>query len=269
MFLDRHDGVKATPDELAAAHVQDLSIENEYGVHYHTYWFDPEAETVFCLASGPSEEAVDAVHLNSHGLGATTIIEIDPNVPLNQMFGHIPLFPSGTPYTASAIRTILFTDICGSVAQTELLGDDAAVAMVQEHDAIVRAALEARGGHEVKHTGDGIMASFASVAAGVACAVDVQRDLHTRNQAAEVPLHVSIGMSAGEPVTNDNDDLFGAVVQLAARLCAAASEGDIYVSVAVRELCMGKPFRFGDQGRLAMKGMTEPMQTYAVLWRDQ
>jgi adenylate cyclase len=79
---------------------------------------------------------------------------------------------------------------------------------------------------------------------------------------------VSIGISAGEPVTDDHDDLFGAAVQLAARLCAAASSGDIAVSVAVRELCIGKPFRFDDHGRLKLKGMREPTQTYAVSWRE-
>ena len=57
-------------------------------------------------------------------------------------------------------------------------------------------------------------------------------------------MDVRIGISAGEPVTDD-DDLFGAAVQLAARLCACANPGGITVSVAVRELCIGKRFRFG------------------------
>jgi adenylate cyclase len=62
--------------------------------------------------------------------------------------------------------------------------------------------------------------------------------------------------------------LFGAAVQLAARLCAAASSGDIAVSVAVRELCIGKPFRFHDLGELMLKGLPEPTQTYVVAWRE-
>ena len=86
---------------------------------------------------------------------------------------------------------------------------------------------------KVKHTGDGIMAAFTSVVA-VAFAVEVQRELHDFNQEAPIPLEVSIGISAGEPVTDDHDDLFGVAVQLAARLCVTASSGDIAVSIAVR-----------------------------------
>jgi adenylate cyclase len=112
------------------------------------------------------------------------------------------------------------------------------------------------------------MAAFTSVVSAVDCAVEVQRRIHARNQEATVPFEVSIGISAGEPVTDDHDDLFGAAVQLAARLCAAASSGDIAVSVAVRELCVGKPFRFDDHGQLTLKGMPEPIQAYAVSWRE-
>jgi class 3 adenylate cyclase len=112
------------------------------------------------------------------------------------------------------------------------------------------------------------MASFASVSAAVACAIAVQAALRERNEHAPTPLHVSIGISAGEPVTDDNDDLFGAAVQLAARLCDAAPAGDIVVSIAVRELCMGKQFRFEDRGTIPIKGLPELTQAYAVTWRD-
>jgi adenylate cyclase len=123
-------------------------------------------------------------------------------------------------------------------------------------------------GREVKHTGDGIMAAFTSVAGAVSCSIDVQRALHERNQREQVSLDVSIGISAGEPVTNDNDDLFGAAVQLAARLCGAADAGNIMVSVAVRELCIGKQFQFADHGKITLKGLPEPAQVFGVRWRD-
>ena len=96
-----------------------------------------------------------------------------------------------------------------------------------------------------------------------------QSALQERNEQAATQLNVSIGISAGEPVTDDNNDLFGAAVQLAARLCAAAQAGDISVSIAVRELCMGKQFRFEDRGTdPAWKGLSEPAHTYAVIWHD-
>jgi adenylate cyclase len=140
--------------------------------------------------------------------------------------------------------------------------------LLDEHNSIVRHELAVHDGREVKHTGDGIMAAFTSVVSAVAFSIAVQRRCHERNQKALTPFHVSIGISAGEPVTGDNDDLFGAAVQLAARLCAAASDGDIAVSVAVRELCMGKPFRFDDRGKHTLKGLLEPIHIYAINWSD-
>jgi class 3 adenylate cyclase len=73
---------------------------------------------------------------------------------------------------------------------------------------------------------------------------------------------------AGEPVTDDHDDLFGAVVQLAARLCGAASPGDIAVSLGVRALCVGEAFHFDDLGNFNLKGLPEPTPAYGVCWRE-
>ena len=268
MYIDRHDGASGlTPEEVVASHELDLEIQGEYGVHYITYWFDPADDTVFCLAEGPSQEVVEEVHRRAHGQSAGNIIELDQEVPLNAFFGSVPNHPRGTPYVESAVRAIVFTDMCGSVAQTQALGDDGHMLLLRAHNNVVRAELESHHGREVKHTGDGIMAAFTSVASSVAFAIAVQRALDAHNTQAEIPLQVSIGISAGEPVTDDHDDLFGAAVQLASRLCGAASSGEIVTSIAVRELCIGKPIAFEDRGRVELKGLPEPAQIYAVAWR--
>jgi len=268
MFLDRHDMPGISAEDLAAAHAKDLDVQERYGVKYHTYWFDPDEGTVFCLAEGPSKEIVNAVHEEAHGALASVILELDPSMPLNSMLGAMPHQPTGTAYTAPALRAIVFTDIVGSVAQTHTLGDEGHLQLLNDHNAIVREHLKAHEGREVKHTGDGIMASFNSAAAAVAFGIAVQSRLAQRNADAEIPLDVSIGISAGEPVTGDNDDLFGAAVQLAARLCGHCDAGDVCVSVAVRELCIGKPFVFEDRGQAALKGVPEPTQVYAAVWRE-
>jgi class 3 adenylate cyclase len=267
MYIDRHDAPGVSPEEVANAHDLDLAVQSKHGVRYHTYWFDPDNGSVFCLAEGPSKEAVEAVHQDAHGLLASTILELDATAPLNAFFGSLPAHPAGTAYTAPALRAIVFTDVCGSVAQTHELGDDGHLRLLGEHNDIVRGELISHDGREVKHTGDGIMAAFTSVVSAVDFAMAVQRQLQRRNENATTAFQVSIGISAGEPVTDDNDDLFGASVQLAARLCAAAPPGDIVVSVAVRELCVGKSFRFDDRGHLSLKGVPELTQAYAVSWR--
>jgi class 3 adenylate cyclase len=268
MYIDRHDLPGISPEELAEAHYLDLAAQDQFEVRYHTYWFDPANGSVFCLAEGPSQEAIEAVHRQAHGQLASAIIEIDPTAPLNAFFDRLPNHPAGTAYVAPAMRAIVFTDICGSVAQTRRLGDDGHMQVLREHDRIVRAELASHNGREVKHTGDGIMAVFTSSASAIAFAITVQRTLSRRNQNAATPFQVSIGISAGEPVTDASGDLFGAAVQLAALLCNAASPGDISVSLAVRELCIGKTFRFEDRGRIALKGLDEAAQAYAVWWRD-
>jgi class 3 adenylate cyclase len=268
LYMDRHDAPGITPEALADLHTRDIEVQERHRVRYHTYWFDPANGSVFCLAEGPTKQALEAVHQEAHGQLASTIVELDPNVPLNNLLGALPEFPPGTPYEAPAMRAILFTDLSGSVEQTSRLGDEGHMALLRVHNRIVRDALESHGGREVKHTGDGIMAAFNSVASAVAFAIVAQRGFREYNESSVDSLDVKIGISAGEPVTDDTDDLFGASVQLAARLCAAAPAGEIMASLAVRELCVGKQLVFEDREAVQLKGIPEPTVAYRVSWRD-
>jgi class 3 adenylate cyclase len=265
LYMDRHDVPGASAEEIAAAHSLDVGVQSEHGVRYLTYWFEADSGSVFCLAEGPSIEAVEQVHREAHGMLADNIIEVEPG-PVQAFFGSVPEHPVGTAYSESAVRAVLFTDICGSTEMTERLGDDRAMTLLHEHDAIVRDALARHAGREVKHTGDGIMASFSSVSSAVEAAIAMQRRFSERADDPDAHLDVRIGISAGEPVS-DHDDLFGAAVQLAARLCSCSDPRGITVSVAVRELCVGKRFLFESRGPMALKGFSEPTQVYAVDWR--
>jgi class 3 adenylate cyclase len=137
------------------------------------------------------------------------------------------------------------------------------MAMLRSHDAIVRKALATHGGLEVKHTGDGIMASFTSVTGAVQSAMEIQSRVAERNRDVADALRLRVGISCGEPVTEEGD-LFGAAVELAARLCAHGGAGGILVSSAVREVCLGKGFEFDDQGLAELKGFEEPVKLYGV-----
>jgi len=262
LFLDRHKAPGATPAEIAAAHELDLAVQDKYQVRYITYWFDDKEGTVFCLAEGPNRESLETVHREAHGLVADNIIEVGEG-PINAFLGEIPRHPAGEAYVDSAVRVVLFTDLCDSTQQTQELGDDGFMLLIREHDDIVRAALNKQGGREVKHTGDGIMASFTSVSAAVESAIEIQRSLRNRNKDKEPPIQLRVGISVGEPVT-ERGDLFGATVQLSARLCGAASRGGIAVSTAVRELCVGKRFDFDSRGALDFKGFAEPVPVFEV-----
>lgn len=266
LYLDRHELSDATAADVAAAHVKDLALQGQYGVQYLTYWFDYDRQRAFCLASGPDREAVIAVHRDSHGLVPSEVIEVDGD-EVQRFLGRMQEHTLGEAYVETAFRTILFTDIVGSTKLTQKLGDRGAMELVRAHDRIVRRAIDTNGGLEVKHTGDGLMASFRSVSAALEAAVHLQRDLVEHNREAPTSLEVRIGIAAGEPVL-ENDDLFGAAVQLASRLCDRAGSGVILVSGAVRDLAIGKPFRFERRGRLTVKGFDEPVSVYEVGWRE-
>src|SRR5262245_41923521 len=262
--MDRHEFEHLSAADAAGAHLKDLEVQDQFGVRFLTYWFDEERQTAFCLATAPNREAVEGVHRASHGFMAYQIIEVDHRM-VERFMGGIVEHPPGEPYVDTAFRTIMFTDIEGSTSLTQQLGDARAMTLVRTHDEIVRGALSRHGGSEVKHTGDGMMASFPSVAGGIASAVQIQNGIVEASDRLGLPLRVRIGLAAGEPVT-ERDDLFGATVQLAARLCGRAEPGSILVPGAVRDLALGKGFAFRKRGPLRLKGFDEPVSVFEVDW---
>ncbi len=271
-FMDRHDVRGATDEEISQAHLADIAMQNKFGVTNLTYWHNKEAGHLNCLVEAPSKEAANAVHANSHGMVASEVIEVDKTV-VEAFIGRIEQTPAAldpaTTNAGTALRIILFTDIVGSTAMTQKLGDEAAMEILENHDTTVRAALEKHGGREVKHTGDGIMASFASVSGSIRSAIDIQRTLSKFNQTnPKQVLKVKIGMCAGEPVEK-NKDLFGASVQLAARICDHAGAEEIQVTHTVQDLCLGKGFQFENPQKVMFKGFDETIGITDVQWQQQ
>jgi len=275
LYMDIHElpgGVSA--EDVAKAHAQDVKIEDKYGVHYHKYWVNEKAGKIFCLCHAPDAEAAVEVHRQAHGMVADKIIEIQPELA-EGFLGGVEVSEAGAALVPGAInerdpgiRTVLFTDIADSTTLTQALGDEAALAMLGVHDTIVRDALSASGGREVKHTGDGIMASFISAAGAVRCAIEIQRQLDKHSQEnPDRPLKVRVGAAVGEPV-EQNNDLFGSTVQLAARLCAHAQPEQILVSNAIAELCLGKGLLFEDVGEVSLKGFNSPVRAHAAAWKQ-
>jgi class 3 adenylate cyclase len=267
------DGANA--EDVAKAHAKDMETQKKYGVEYTRYWVNEKAGKIFCLCHAPNAEAAEQVHREAHGLMPDKIIEVQPELAEGFLGGvetnaaGAVIFPGGGADARDpGIRTVLFTDVVNSTTLTQLLGDEAALAVLGVHDTIVRDALTASGGREIKHTGDGIMASFVSAAGAVRCAIQIQRELDKHAQAnPDRPLKVRVGAAVGEPV-EQNNDLFGSTVQLAARLCAHAQPEQILVSNAIAELCIGKGLSFEEIGELALKGFASPVRAYATAWKQ-
>jgi class 3 adenylate cyclase len=276
LYMDIHNLPEGTtPEDVAKAHAKDMETQRKYGVEYTKYWVNDTGRKVFCLAHAPSAEAAEQVHREAHGMIPEKIIEVEPDVAEVFLGGTetnpagAVILPGGGPNERDpGIRTILFTDIVDSTALTQSLGDDAVMTLLDLHNTVVRNALADLGGREVKHTGDGIMASFVSAAGAVRCAIQIQRELDKHAQVnLECPLKVRVGAAAGEPVEQHND-LFGSTVQLAARLCAHANPEQILVSNAIAELCIGKGLSFEDVGDLTLKGFASPIRAHAAAWKE-
>ena len=171
------------------------------------------------------------------------------------------------PGETGPFRTVLFTDVEGSTALTQRLGDAQARDLLREHERITREALKAHGGSEVKTMGDGFMTSFGSATKALECAIAIQRAFAERNDSADEPIKVRIGLNAGEPIAED-EDLFGTTVNMAARICAKAGGGEILAPIVVRELVAGKEFLISDRGETEMRGFEDPVRLYEVRWRE-
>ncbi len=165
--------------------------------------------------------------------------------------------------------TILFTDVTGSAAMTERLGDARAQDVLQDHNVIVRRQVADYGGFEVKSQGDGFMVAFSSARKGLQCAIAIQRTLAAYNRDhSDEPIKVRIGLHTGEAI-RDHEDFFGKNVILASRIASLASGEEILVSSLLKALVESSgEFEFGEPRLVALRGLAGSHQVFDVGWRD-
>ena len=168
--------------------------------------------------------------------------------------------------TSSENATVLFTDVVGSTVMSAELGPIDADRMRQRHFALLRQAITATGGAEVKNLGDGLMVVFPSCSAAVDCAVRMQQAVELEDRTNRTQLGLRVGLSVGE-ATREADDYFGEPVVEAARLCGRAQGGQILCSAVVRVLAGRRSAAtFASVGALDLKGLPEPLETLEVRW---
>jgi class 3 adenylate cyclase len=162
--------------------------------------------------------------------------------------------------------TILFSDIEGSTSMTERLGDRRWLELLRGHNVIVRKQVAAHEGFEVKSEGDGFMLAFGSARKGLECAVDIQRAFAQRNESADEPIKVRIGLHTGEAI-KEADDFYGKNVILAARIAGQAGGGEILVSSLLKELTeSGGDIAFGEGREVELKGLSGQHRVFEVAW---
>jgi pimeloyl-ACP methyl ester carboxylesterase len=145
------------------------------------------------------------------------------------------------------LATVLFTDIVGSTELVAKLGDRPWQELLEQHDRLVRNELGRFHGREVKHTGDGFLATFDGPARAIRCARAIRHSLR------ELGLEIRTGLHTGECEPHGND-LAGLAVHIGARVMAEAQAGEILVSSTVKDLVVGSEIKLRPRGVHRLKG---------------
>jgi len=150
--------------------------------------------------------------------------------------------------TDRVLATVLFTDIVASTEHAVDLGDERWKLLLDTHDSLARAELARAGGREVKHTGDGFLATFDGPARAIRCAQAISQHAEATGIAIRAGVHVGECEKRG-------DDLAGIAVHIGARVCALAQPGEVLATSTVRDLVAGSGINFTDRGRHTLKGV--------------
>ena len=175
-----------------------------------------------------------------------------------EQFAGVTRRPEGTV-------TIVFTDVEGSTAILEALGDAVARELFREHDQLVREAVVEHGGFEVEHEGDSFMLAFSSARSAVLCAVAIQRAIS--GQAWELPVRVRVGLNTGEVIAEEKG-YFGKAVFLAARIASCAGGGEIVASELTRALLADTALPWRDRGETSLKGLAATHRLFELAWEE-
>ncbi|MEA2647329.1 MAG: hypothetical protein QOE92_2412 [Chloroflexota bacterium] len=156
------------------------------------------------------------------------------------------------------LATVMFTDIAGSTGRAVSIGDHAWAELLETHHNVVRWELRRFDGREVRSTGDGFMATFASPARAVRCGWAIIKEVR------RLGMDVRVGLHTGEVEINGGE-IEGIAVHIAARVAAKAGPAELLVSATVRDLVTGSGLRFADRGSRTLKGMPGKWRLYGVV----
>jgi class 3 adenylate cyclase/CheY-like chemotaxis protein len=167
------------------------------------------------------------------------------------------------------VRTlsVLFTDLVGSTELLSRVGADAADRLRRRHFGLLRRAVDAHHGRQVKSLGDGLMAVFDSAGDAVGCAKAMHQAIHDEGARGDAELMpIRVGISSGD-VAVEQGDCFGAAVVESSRLCSVAAPGEILVADVACSLTRGRGgHTFRNIGPIDLKGLPDPVETWAVVW---
>ncbi len=229
LFMDIHVGVNVSLEELQELHCADLEVQHKYGVSFHRFWLNEDSKTVFCLAHGPNKEACQAVHREAHGGLPCNVIEVFPE-EYEFFLGQAKLNLNDRAHLDKAVPDTGFR-VFGHV-EINHPSSRQNLSLVKK---IVN-ELEKFNGTIVDNAEDGFKCVFTSSLLAVEFAISLTRNigpsyLDTNNSG--ISREIQVGLSASDPVTEDDDQFFAGSLELAMRLSKAARPGQIIITSSI------------------------------------
>ena len=273
LFLDIHSFDTDLPPlkDIYEIHKIDLMEAMKYEAEIPKYYINYQSKKAFCVIDANSRE--EAIKVHNQTMLADNIIQVEPVMldmflgggGVNQYDAATMKSDQGEEQLDTGYRIILFTDLVGSTEMTHALGDEDAMQLLRKHNAIIRKQLMSYDGREVKHTGDGIMASFYNADKALDFAVRVQEEFFNFNKSNDSydELEIKIGFHCGHPVEEDND-LFGAPVQIASRVCDHAKPNQVLLTEETKSHCKGENHKMNHLEDANLKGVDKLIALYEV-----
>ena len=273
LFLDIHNFDTDLPPlkDIYEIHKIDLLEAMKYEAEIPKYYINYESKKAFCVIEANSKEEATKIH--NQTMLADNIIEVEPVMldmflgggGVNQYDAATMKSDKGEEQLDTGYRIILFTDLVGSTEMTHRLGDEEAMNLLRKHNSIIRNQLMSYNGREVKHTGDGIMASFFNADMALDFAVRLQEEFYNFNKSNSSydELEIKIGFHCGHPV-EENNDLFGTPVQVASRVCDHAKPKQVLLTEETKSHCNEKKHPMNHIGDADFKGVNKLVSLYEV-----
>ena len=159
--------------------------------------------------------------------------------------------------------TFVFTDIVGSTALLEVIGDSAWATLRRWHDDTLRMCFAQHSGEEIDHAGDGFFLAFPDPASAVTCAVEIQQKLDAHRREHGFAPSVRIGLHA-DAANREASSYSGKGVHQAARIAALGEGDEIVASLATVE---GLDVATTRRREVELKGLPEPVPIVSIDWR--
>ena len=266
LYMDFHKFPHITLDEAKKAHAADERIQKKYGVKYLQFWVNEEAGTIFCLVEGPDKPTCESVHQMAHGHIACAMVEVDPSY-YGLIMGENHRIDQGVVHDEDGAvdlgyRSILVVNVQGKPSARSKNYEYLKTPLKARE--LVLKEISKFNGRAIKLTGDDNLVSvFNSAAQAIRCAKEIQTGLLLQNKKVkgeEYLVFFSMGLSAGQPVT-ENNEFIEETIRLAKRLSLIAGEDRILLSSLIHELCDEDPLASGSKKTKSLSAGEEAFLT--------